>query len=280
MAAPAAAPFVFTAGTLATPLPLPPAGGGAADLAAAEGALPVDLVAGQIAAAVRDSRVTLVFGATGSGKSTRVPAMVRDALCGAVLCTMPRRLAATAAAHRCASAFSPPAEVGGAEVGCHIGAERRCTSSTRLVFATAGVLVELVRGGGEAALDRFRAVIVDEVHERSVENDLALALLRALLRRRPALRCVLMSATFDAPRYEAYFADDAFGRAARVAIPDEAPGQRFITYHRSSVEYLDAVLKLPRATPRGRCTCLRRSTRSSETWCCICTAPCAAAAAK
>ncbi len=177
--------------------------------------------------------------------SRSVPVIVRDALAGAVLCTMPRRLAATAAAHRCASSCSPPAEVGGSEVGCHIGAERRCTSSTRLLFATAGVLVELVRGGGEAALDRFKAVIVDEVHERSIENDLALALLRALLRKRPNLRCVLMSATFDAPRYEAYFSDDAFGRAARVAIPDEAPGVRFLTYYRSSVEYLDAVLRLP-----------------------------------
>ena len=42
-----------------------------------------------------------------------------------------------------------------------------------------------------------------------------------------------------------YFSDDAFGRAARVAILDEAPGVRFLTYDRSSVEYLDAVLRLP-----------------------------------
>jgi hypothetical protein len=60
-----AAPFVFTAGAVAVPLPVPPAD----DEASA--ALPVDLVAGQIATAVRNNRVTLIFGATGSGKSTR-----------------------------------------------------------------------------------------------------------------------------------------------------------------------------------------------------------------
>jgi HrpA-like RNA helicase len=204
--------------------------------------LPVDLVADRIKSCVAESRVTLVCGNTGSGKSTRVPGLVASALAGCVLCTMPRRLAATSAAARCASECG--ADVGGDEVGFHIGSERRCHDATRVVFATAGVLVEFIRAHGEMALERWRAIILDEVHERSAESDLALALVRMLLLRRPKLRLVLMSATFDQKRYETYFADDRFGRVARVAIPDELPGA-MLTFHRSSAEYLDGVLRLP-----------------------------------
>jgi HrpA-like RNA helicase len=207
----------------------------------ARASLPVEMVASQLRDAVRDGRVTLVYGATGSGKSTRVPGIVRDALRGRVLCSMPRRLAATSAATRCASELDPPALVGGDEVGSHIGSERRCNDRTRVVFCTAGVLVELIRSNGESSLDRFCAIILDECHERSTENDLALALVRALMARKTNLRVVLMSATFDAARYEAYF--ERF-IVSRVVIPEAPPG-RFLVFHRSSTEYLEGVLRLP-----------------------------------
>lgn len=69
---------------------------------------------------------------------------------------------------------------------------------------------EYLRHAGASALSRFSAVIVDEVHERSVESDLAHAMLRLLVcrggaRRTARCRLVLMSATFDAARYEAFF---------------------------------------------------------------------------
>lgn len=160
-----------------------------------------------------------------------------------MLCTMPRRLAATAAAQRLADTHQPPVEVGGAEVGFHVGADKRCTEQTRLVFATAGVLVEMLRAGGEGGLDRFAALIVDEVHERSVENDLSLALVRQLMLKRSRLRLILMSATFNLPRYEA-FLGAKLGGVARVNIPDAQPGSMEI-FHRCSTEYLEGVLRLP-----------------------------------
>ena len=240
--------------------------------------LPVDLVAKAIQSCVLSNNVTLVYGATGcgacagsgaarrrrdgtadvlaptdsppaqrtlsSGKSTRVPALVQRALGGRVLCTMPRRLAAVSAAHRVASERG--CEVGGAVVGSWVGSDKRVTDETKLVFATAGVLVELIRGssGGGGAL-RYSAVIVDEVHERSIESDLCLALLRTQLASKrgkgPECKLVLMSATFDASRYDQFFSPLS---VKRINIPDALPSDVSV-YHRCTVEYLESIVKLP-----------------------------------
>lgn len=101
----------------------------------------------------------------------------------------------------------------------------------------------MLRAGGEGGLDRFAALIVDEVHERSVENDLSLALVRQLMLKRSRLRLILMSATFNLPRYEA-FLGAKLGGVARVNIPDAQPGSMEI-FHRCSTEYLEGVLRLP-----------------------------------
>ena len=111
-------------------------------------------------------------GETGCGKSTGVPqALLEDLLASNstlnVLITQPRRLAAVAIAEHVAE------ERGGAcggEVGYSIGGGHMASGSTRVLFVTAGVLLERLRQQGEAALRHFKYVIVDEVHERSSEN--------------------------------------------------------------------------------------------------------------
>lgn len=86
------------------------------------------------------------------------------------------------------------------QVGYRIGQRPHFTSSTLLVFATAGVLLEELRGKGPRALQPYKCVVLDEVHERSVESDLVLTCLREFMREHRTLRLVLMSATADVER--------------------------------------------------------------------------------
>ena len=102
---------------------------------------------------ISNNRLTILVGPTGCGKSTSVPPLVLAALGGPILCTQPRRLAAVAIATRVASDMG--VELGN-EVGYQIG--NRKTSSradTRLLFATAGVLLERLRADGLNEFSRY-----------------------------------------------------------------------------------------------------------------------------
>ena len=89
-------------------------------------------------------------------------------------------------------------------VGYHIG-QQRVGSQCELLFVTAGILLEQLRTGGLEALTPNQVVVLDEVHERSMENDLVLCSLKKLLQAGHRIRVVLMSATLDAKRYADYF---------------------------------------------------------------------------
>lgn len=113
---------------------------------------------------------------------------------GAVWVLEPRRLAARMAAERVAAERGE--RLGGA-IGYQVRFDERASSRTRVRFVTEGVLTRRLARGD--ALEGVAAVVLDEVHERHVETDLALSLLHALRRdRRPDLRLVAMSATVEA----------------------------------------------------------------------------------
>ena len=147
----------------------------------------------------------------GTGKTTLVPPLLADVLTdvaasapqhtqergpGRVVVTQPRRIAARAAARRLADLLGE--EVGGT-VGYAVRGERRAGPDTRIEVVTAGLLLRRLQRDPE--LSGVDAVILDEVHERSLDSDLLLALLadaRAALRE--DLTLVAMSATLDADR--------------------------------------------------------------------------------
>jgi HrpA-like RNA helicase len=123
------------------------------------------------------------------------------------LCSLPRRLAVVAIAKRVAL-LKGCADVGGdSDVGYHVGNHNLSTNQTKLVFTTAGILLEELRNNGVTALSKFKCVIIDECHERSPESDLVLALARRFMKTHPKekFRLVLMSATFNHKRYTSYF---------------------------------------------------------------------------
>ena len=159
-----------------------------------------------------DAGTCLVLTAPpGTGKTTLVPPLLADVLAnapadapqraqerrpGRVVVTQPRRIAARAAARRLADLLGE--EVGGT-VGYAVRGERRAGPDTRIEVVTAGLLLRRLQRDPE--LSGVDAVILDEVHERSLDSDLLLALLadaRAALRE--DLTLVAMSATLDADR--------------------------------------------------------------------------------
>ena len=156
--------------------------------------LPIDPLLPAVVAAMRDRGLLLLAAPPGSGKTTRVPsALAQASLGGEVLVLEPRRLAARAAATRVAQELG--SEIGGF-VGYQVRGERRVGRDTRLCFLTEGVLVRrLVQ---DPFLEGTAAVVLDEFHERHLEGDLALAMLREVRETvRPDLRLCVMSATLD-----------------------------------------------------------------------------------
>ena len=101
----------------------------------------------------------------------------------------------------------------GKTVGYKIRLESVASSSTRILFVTTGVLLR--RLSEDPLLAGVSHVVVDEVHERSLDSDFLLVLLRDVLPHRPTLRVVLMSATLNAAAFSAYFKGAAVGRCAR-----------------------------------------------------------------
>ena len=115
--------------------------------------LPVEEHAERILAKIDDSRVTLIIGATGCGKSTQIPKIIRRHLDlrRRVLCVQPRRMAVVAVATRVAEELGE--QLGGAEVGYHIGAAKLAElDKTCLLFVTAGILLESLKINGESVL--------------------------------------------------------------------------------------------------------------------------------
>ncbi|KAK3545954.1 hypothetical protein QTP70_016947 [Hemibagrus guttatus] len=171
--------------------------------------LPVDSNRERLVEAVEASRVVVVAGETGCGKTTRIPrflleSRVRDgagAHCN-ILVTQPRRISAVSVAQRVASEMGPTLKPC---VGYQVRLESRPPESSggSLLFLTVGVLLRKLQSN--PWLRGVSHVMVDEVHERDVNTDVLLALLRRALSHNPELRVVLMSASGDTQRIASYF---------------------------------------------------------------------------
>lgn len=155
--------------------------------------LPIDALLDEIASTVAQSRSVVLEAAPGAGKTTRVPPALLAHMPGEILVLEPRRIAARMAARRVAYELG---EEPGETVGYQVRFEQVGGPKTRLRFLTEGVLTRRLLTDRE--LRGVSLVILDEFHERHLDTDLALALLRRLqATTRPDLKLLVMSATLD-----------------------------------------------------------------------------------
>jgi HrpA-like RNA helicase len=171
---------------------------------------------GDIITALKNDQVLVVTGETGCGKTTQVPQFIMEELGGEcfIVCTQPRRISAIGVATRVAQERGESIDGRTSSIGYSVRGASRRTSKTRLLFCTTGVLLRrmqqqdmLLDGrstNGRPAV-KITHVIVDEVHERSLDSDHLLTLLRDILPFRPDIKVILMSATINAERFAAYF---------------------------------------------------------------------------
>ncbi|OMO75781.1 Double-stranded RNA-binding protein [Corchorus capsularis] len=166
--------------------------------------------------AIARNQVIVISGETGCGKTTQLPQYIleseietgRGAFCS-IICTQPRRISAMAVADRVSAERGEPL---GETVGYKVRLEGMKGKNTHLLFCTSGILLRRLLS--DRNLNGITHVFVDEIHERGMNEDFLLIVLKDLLLRRPDLRLILMSATLNAELFSDYF-----GGAPKIHIP-------------------------------------------------------------
>ncbi|KAK4990405.1 hypothetical protein LTR50_002580 [Elasticomyces elasticus] len=160
--------------------------------------------------AIEENQVVIICGETGCGKSTQLPAYILENELShgrscKIYCTEPRRISAISLAQRVSEELGEAkGDVGTARslVGYAIRLESHTTAQTRLVYATVGIVLRLLES--TKGLNDITHLVIDEIHERSIDTDFLLVILQSLMLQRSDLRIVLMSATVDAQRFSRY----------------------------------------------------------------------------
>ena len=168
--------------------------------------LPITARKNDIIHAIKNHPVVIISGETGSGKTTQLPKFCIEAgrgTAGIIGCTQPRRIAAVNVARRIAQELGQPVGQG---VGYKIRFEDQSGDDPYIKLMTDGIL--LAETQTDRFLNAYDTLIVDEAHERSLNIDFTLGILRRLIRQRRDLKLIITSATIDTEKFSAAF-DDA-----------------------------------------------------------------------
>lgn len=172
-----------------------------------QAALPIYAVRSELLSSIHQHAASILQAMTGSGKSTQLVQYLIDqpyAQHGQIVCTQPRKLTARTVATRVAEEYGCKL---GETIGCaRVGGADHVGDSTRVVFTTDSALLKACVE--DPLLERYSVIVMDEVHERRIDSDLLLGMVRAAMRRNHSLKLVLMSATLDAQLLQRYFGEE------------------------------------------------------------------------
>ncbi|GAA5984920.1 hypothetical protein JCM11641_003627 [Rhodosporidiobolus odoratus] len=201
--------------------------------------LPIAAYRSMIMNTIEESQCVVLCGETGCGKSTQVPSFIleHDLRLGRdvkIFCTEPRRISAISLAQRVSQELGEPPNACGTRnsyVGYSIRLDSAVSANTRICYATTGIVLRMLEG--KESLADVTHIIIDEVHERSIDSDFLLIVLREILEVRKDLKVILMSATVDAEKIAEYM-----GGCPVVRVP----GRTFPV----NAHYLEDVVELTR----------------------------------
>ncbi|KAL1971470.1 hypothetical protein VTN31DRAFT_2091 [Thermomyces dupontii] len=212
--------------------------------------LPVHAQRDEFLELYQKSQILVFVGETGSGKTTQIPQFVLyDDLPHLnnkmIACTQPRRVAAMSVAQRVAAEMDVKL---GEEVGYSIRFEDMTSSKTILKYMTDGMLLREAMHDHD--LKRYSTIILDEAHERTMSTDVLMGLLKEVVKRRPDLKIIVMSATLDAQKFQRYFND-----APLLAVPGRTHPVEIFYTPEPEQDYVEAairtVLQIHATEPEG-----------------------------
>ncbi|CAC5404664.1 DHX8 [Mytilus coruscus] len=166
-------------------------------------ALPMYARRNEIVSTVTENQVSIIIGETGSGKSTQVAQYLYQAGLadsGLIVCTQPRKIAATSLATRVAHELNTSV---GNLVGYHVGMQMKTSHATKIIYMTDQMLLNLCLK--DEKFSKYSCIIIDEAHERSIYTDLLLGMIKTSLTKRPELKVVITSATIEPEIFVNFF---------------------------------------------------------------------------
>ena len=201
--------------------------------------LPVARYRSQFLHAVREHQVLIVIGETGSGKTTQLPKFLYDAgfsTNGLIGCTQPRRAAVTSIASRVSEEM-------GSELGVCVGYsmrfEEKTSDATRIKYMTDGVLRRECVKASSNYLAKYSVIILDEAHERTLDTDLLLGYMHAVLSVRRDFRLIITSATIQSSLFLNFFPG-----AHRLRIPGRSHNVEVIHSPVNVTDYVEQAISL------------------------------------
>lgn len=219
------------------------------DLRNKKASLPMNQYRAEVFKMVNDHTYSVIVGATGSGKTTQVPQILLEeaitqgqgASCN-VICTQPRRIAATSIARRVAEERGENLQD---TVGYHVRFDpKRPQTGGSINYCTTGILLQQLQAFPDEILDQTSHIVIDEVHERDIQIDFLMIVVKQVLAARKRAnksvpKVILMSATIDSDLFARYF-QETKSKSEPVPCPSlSVPGRTFPV----TEKYLPTILK-------------------------------------
>ena len=199
--------------------------------------LPVFSVRNELLTVIRDNKIVIIVGETGSGKTTQLTQYLfedgytKDG--GIIGCTQPRRVAAVSVAKRVSEEMNVDL---GNKVGYSIRFEDQTSKETKIKYMTDGVLLR--ESLLDSELNMYSCVVMDEAHERSLNTDVLFGILKKVAQKRRDIKIIITSATMNAEKFA-----DFFGKVPIFIIPGRTfPVQQYFS-KTIQEDYVDAAVR-------------------------------------